>query len=177
MASVDQCERAINLYNELRGSGKYPPWREVDIAEMLAQGVDDQHIKTEWAHVVKVYHDLTGDVGSILWRITDGGRFVNPNVSVQTVEEWIANGLSEFIIRLEYIRSVAEPDMYTVEAFLNDLEWETRSSMPEAFTPEDILLLMKTGWTGEQIATEYVAFQHTKYLSDQAVHLRQGVNE
>jgi uncharacterized protein (DUF433 family) len=177
MASVDQCERAINLYTELRGSGKYPPWKEVDIAEMLAQGVDDQHIKTEWAHVVKVYHDLRGDVGSILWRITSGGRFVNPNVSVQTVEEWIANGLSEDMINLEYIRSVPEPDMYTAEAFLNDLEWETRSSMPEPFTPEDILFYMKTGWTGEQIATEYVALQQTKYLSDQAVHLRQGVNE
>ncbi|CAN9237826.1 unnamed protein product [Alternaria alternata] len=49
--------------------------------------------------------------------------------------------------------------------------------MPEPFTPEDILFYMKTGWTGEQIATEYVALQHTKYLSDQGVHLRQGVNE
>jgi hypothetical protein len=86
MASVDQCERAINLYTELRGSGKYPPWKEVDIAEMLAQGVDDQHIKTEWAHVVKVYHDLRGDVGSILWRITSGGRFVTEMSTIKPIK-------------------------------------------------------------------------------------------
>ncbi|CAN9317068.1 unnamed protein product [Alternaria alternata] len=133
MASDDQGKHARDLHADLIGSfGDYPPWSESDIAEMLQQGVDPDHIETEWAHV--------------------------------TVAGWITNGLSEEMIRLEYIRSVPEPNIDDAAMILEQLSFQTRSNLPLPLSKEDILVMLTNGYSGERIAQEYAAGQYNTNL-------------
>ena len=164
MASDDQGKHARDLHTDLIGSfGDYPPWSESDIAEMLQHGVDPDHIESEWAHVVRVYNDLIGGAGSVLSRLSDLG-IDRPNVDEQTVAGWITNGLSEEMIRLEYIRSVPEPNIDDAAMMLEQLSFQTRSNLPLPLSKEDILVMLRNGYSGERIAQEYAASQYNTNL-------------
>ncbi|KAG9184936.1 hypothetical protein G6011_11766 [Alternaria panax] len=176
MASDDQQQRASRLYTELKISGDYPPWGEADIAEMLEQGVDDEHIKAEWVNLDRVYHDLKGGADGVLSRLLKMGVY-RPDVNEHTVAEWIKNGLTEDLIRLEYLRSIPKPSMNIAVLFLVELERQTRSELPIPMLKEQILARLKSGSTGKDIALEYAAWQYDAQLLSETGGLQQGTNE
>jgi hypothetical protein len=86
MASENQSQRARDIYSQLKAEDDYPHWNELDISEMLAQGVKDEHIKSEWHESARVYRDSRDGAAGLLSRLSRF-RVDRPSVGLQDIEE------------------------------------------------------------------------------------------